>query len=81
MNLDDYLKQTRQNQTEFGHVLTPPASQALVSQWIRGVTRITLAYALQIERQTDGQVTPQDCSDMYLKTGSTRSRPVEPASA
>lgn len=66
MHLDKYLKQEQESQTGFGAELEPPASQALVSQWVRGVTRITLAYALQIEKLTCGKVTPQDCADMYI---------------
>jgi len=65
MHLDEHLKNTGQRQSDFGASLHPPATQALVSQWVRGVTRVTLAYALQIERVTQGQVTPQDCADMY----------------
>ncbi|MFJ2989979.1 hypothetical protein ACIPF8_19100 [Collimonas sp. NPDC087041] len=37
-----------------------------MSQWILGKTRITLDYALQIEPETGGLVTPQDCADMYV---------------
>lgn len=65
MHLQEHLKHAGISQHEFGQGLTPPASQALVSQWLRGVTRITLDYALQIERKSNGQVTPQDCADLY----------------
>jgi len=65
MQLEEHLKETKQSQGDFGKRLTPPASQGLVSQWVRGVTRITLDYALQIERETAGAVTPQDCADMF----------------
>lgn len=65
MHLDKYLNDAAQSQTDFGLHLVPPASQGLVSQWVRGVTRITLDYALQIERVTKGAVTPQDCADMF----------------
>jgi DNA-binding transcriptional regulator YdaS (Cro superfamily) len=65
MQLHSYLKETGISQGEFGQRLTPIASQGLVSQWIRGKTRITLAYALQIEEATDGKVTPKDCGDMF----------------
>lgn len=68
MHLKDHLKATKQTQGDFGKRLTPPASQGLVSQWIRGETRVTLDYALQIERETDNEVTTQDCADMYLDT-------------
>lgn len=65
MHLDAHLKQVGLSQGDFGAQLNPPASQALVSQWIRGVTRVTLEYALQIERLSEGNVLPQDCADMY----------------
>lgn len=73
MHLDEYLKEVSQSQSEFGGQLNPPASQGLVSQWTRGITRITLDYALQIERVTEGRVTPQDCADMYGESPSRRS--------
>jgi len=80
MHLDEYLKEASQSQKEFGDQLHPPASQGLVSQWIRGITRITLDYALQIERSTAGRVTPQDCADMYGESHSRRSAPTHVAS-
>lgn len=66
MHLETHLKDSGQSQSVFGARLVPPASQGLVSQWVRGVTRITLDYALQIERETGGAVTPQDCADMFV---------------
>ncbi len=74
MHLDKYLNDAGQSQAEFGSQLVPPASQGLVSQWVRGITRVTLDYALQIERTTGGAVTPQDCADMY-KGVPTRTSP------
>lgn len=68
MNISSYLKNTGSSQASFGAQLMPQASQALVSQWVRGVTRITLDYALQIERVTQGTVSPQDCADMFVPT-------------
>ncbi|WP_194720796.1 hypothetical protein [Noviherbaspirillum malthae] len=65
MHLDDYLQAEGISQGDFGKKLIPPASQGLVSQWIRGITRITLDYALQIQGATDNKVAPQDCADMY----------------
>lgn len=65
MHLDKYLKEASLSQSDFGSRLVPPASQGLISQWVRGITRITLDYALQIERESSGAVTPQDCADMY----------------
>lgn len=71
MQLDEYLKSTGQRQSDFGAALHPPATQALVSQWVRGVTRVTLAHALQINKVTNGQVTPQDCADMYRRASAS----------
>lgn len=65
MQLHSYLKKTGQSQGEFGQRLIPVASQGLVSQWIRGKTRITLDYALQIESVTGSEVTPKDCAEMF----------------
>lgn len=68
MHLSNYLEARGVSQANFGAELEPPASQSLVNQWLRGVTRITLAYALEIERKTEGNVTPQDCADMYTRS-------------
>lgn len=73
MHLDKHLKETGQSQAAFGGRMDPPVSQGLVGQWCRGVTRITLKYALQIEKETDGAVTPKDCDDMFVDPGSRQS--------
>lgn len=65
MNLTEYRKNKKLTQTEFGSLLTPTASQALVSQWERGETRITLDYAVQIDRITEHEVSCEDCNSMY----------------
>lgn len=65
MRLTEYRKKTGQSQDAFGALLVPPASQALVSQWERGITRITLDYAVQIEKVSKSEVTPEDCNAMY----------------
>lgn len=65
MHLADFRKETKHSQEAFGALLSPPASQALVSQWERGITRITLDYAVQIERVSEHQVTAEDCHNMY----------------
>lgn len=67
MHLKNYLKTARQIQSDFGQQLSPPVSQGLVSQWLRGRTRITLHYALQIKAATGGQVSPQELNTMYAK--------------
>jgi DNA-binding transcriptional regulator YdaS (Cro superfamily) len=66
MHLNLHLKETGQTQAAFGQRLIPTASQGLVGQWLRGVTRITLHYALEIKRESGGAVTPQDCADMFI---------------
>ena len=68
MHLETHLKETGQSQAAFGGRLNPPASQGLVSQWIRGVTRITLHYSIEIVRESGGAVSPQDCADMYIES-------------
>lgn len=72
MHLDKHLEEEGKSQGAFGAELVPPASQSLVSQWVRGETRITLAYALEIQRKSNGKVTPQDCADMYRGRGVDR---------
>jgi DNA-binding transcriptional regulator YdaS (Cro superfamily) len=76
MRLDEYLKLASSSQSEFGASLVPPASQGLVSQWIRGVTRVTLEYAIQIENRTGGQVTPKDCAEMFADSIPHAAQPV-----
>jgi DNA-binding transcriptional regulator YdaS (Cro superfamily) len=81
MTLDEYLKEASLSQSEFGGELSPPASQALISQWVRGITRVTLDYALQIERVTNGRVTPQDCADMFRDPNTRRAGPPQQLSS
>jgi len=65
MRLDDYLKEQKISQTAFGGLLSPPVTQSLVSQWIRGTARVTLEQALQIEAITAGAVTPKSLAEMH----------------
>lgn len=65
MHLTDYRKKKKLTQAAFGSRLSPVASQALVSQWERGETRITLDYAIQIDRATKHQVSCADCNAMF----------------
>jgi DNA-binding transcriptional regulator YdaS (Cro superfamily) len=65
MHLTEYRKKKKQTQAEFGALLSPPASQGLISQWERGETRITLNYAVQIDRVTKRQVSCEDCDSMF----------------
>lgn len=65
MDLTQYRKNKKVSQAAFGALLTPPASQGLVSQWERGETRITLDYAVQIDHVTSHEVSCEDCKAMY----------------
>jgi DNA-binding transcriptional regulator YdaS (Cro superfamily) len=65
MHLAEHRKKTGQSQADFGVRLVPPASQALISQWERGTTRITLDYAVQIDHVTEHEVSCEDCNAMY----------------
>lgn len=67
MHLDEYRKEKKLSQKQFGLLLAPPASPSLVSQWECAITRITLDYSLEIFRVTDGLVTGADCSAMFAK--------------
>lgn len=66
MRIDEYREKKRLSQKRFGEMLEPLAPQSLVSQWEVGTTRITLSYALDIQRKTDNEVTPEDCESMYV---------------
>ncbi|KKB61528.1 hypothetical protein WM40_22565 [Robbsia andropogonis] len=65
MRLDEYLKASGTSQAAFAAKFTPPLSQGLVSQWLRGKTRITLDQAIQIRELSDGKVTVDDCAAMF----------------
>jgi DNA-binding transcriptional regulator YdaS (Cro superfamily) len=65
MRLDDYLREHKLTQAQLGAKLNPPVSQAQVSQWVRGITRVTLEQALQIDGVTGGLVSPAECAALY----------------
>lgn len=65
MRVDQYLEEVGLTQAAFASRLVPPVTQSLVSQWVRGRTRITLEQALAIEGMTGGKVSPRDCAEMY----------------
>lgn len=65
MNLTEYLNRHGISQAEFGALYSPPASQSLVSQWCKGVTRMTLQRALETVRLTAGEVSAEDCAAMF----------------
>lgn len=70
MRLDAYMRENRLTQAALGALLSPPVSQSLVSQWFRGVTRITLEQAVQIQKLTSGLVTPEECALVHAPTSS-----------
>lgn len=64
MHLKTYLAESKLSQAAFGALLVPAVTQSLVSQWLRGEARVTLSQAVQIEKITEGQVTPAELSDL-----------------
>lgn len=63
MDLKSWLSETGTSQAEFAEKVkaaTGRCSQALVSQWLRGVTRITRDQAVAIEAATGGAVTKEE---------------------
>ena len=67
MKLGDLIDSKGITQADLGGMLTPPVSQSLVSQWINGITRITLARALEIEEVTDKEVTVRECFELVVR--------------
>ncbi|MGR6078514.1 helix-turn-helix domain-containing protein [Achromobacter sp. CSND-B12] len=65
MRLDQYLRAAKMTQSAFGEKLDPPVTQGTVSHWCQGRTRVSLAYSIQIERLTQGKVSPSDCAQMF----------------
>jgi DNA-binding transcriptional regulator YdaS (Cro superfamily) len=65
MQLQTWRKNAGISQSAFGELLIPPITQAQVSQYELGVTRITLEYALQIDRLSNGSITPKECADLF----------------
>ncbi|CAH1387048.1 hypothetical protein NTGM5_480044 [Candidatus Nitrotoga sp. M5] len=62
MKLNEYLITT--SQAKLGSLLN--VSQSVVSQWVRGETRITAERAIQIEKVTKGQVSREELRpDLY----------------
>lgn len=70
MHLSAWLRAKKVSQSEFGEKLKPPVSQGLVSQWVRGATRMTLTYSLQTQKITNNDVSPADCESMFVKASS-----------
>jgi DNA-binding transcriptional regulator YdaS (Cro superfamily) len=66
MRLDEYLRDHGETQSDFAERLDPPVTQGLVSQWVLGTTRISLARALEIETLTNNEVTARDCAAMFV---------------
>ena len=68
MPLDHYLTKRRISQSDFGALLEPPVTQGAISQWVQGVTRVSLHRALEIQARTKGAVTVKDCASMFGRT-------------
>lgn len=65
MHLRRWLKESKTTQKKLGSLLTPPCEQALVWQWLTGMTRIDLSRALQIVTLTKGKVTAEELEKMH----------------
>lgn len=67
MKLSEYLGTT--SQAELGSLLN--VSQSVVSQWLRGETRITAERAIQIEKATNGKVSREELRpDLFERNNS-----------
>lgn len=63
MNLSDYRTANGISQARFAELLTAagsPATQALISQWEKGSTKVTAERVAKIEEATAGAVTRHD---------------------
>ncbi|SAK53346.1 hypothetical protein AWB78_01317 [Caballeronia calidae] len=79
MRLDEYLKDQKLSQAALAALLQPPVTQSLVSQWIRGMVRMNLDQAVQIEEISNGAVTPRDLAEMFVPDARVnRSQPALP---
>lgn len=67
MRIDEFRNHKNLSQEAFGALLSPPASQSLVSQWENGVTKITLDRALEIEDMSGGLITARECQQMFRR--------------
>lgn len=67
MKLSEYLATT--SQAELGSLLN--VSQSVVSQWLRGETRITAERAIQIEKATNGKVSREELRPDLFERAST----------
>lgn len=76
MDLNEFLTKHALTQSQFGQKFDPPVSQGLVHQWLKGITNITLARALQIERITNGEVSVHDCASIH-KTHSAKTSTIK----
>lgn len=65
MTLNEWMKEHGVSQAALGAMLSPPVLQNHVSKWLLGSVRVTLEQALQIQRITNGVITPADCADLH----------------
>lgn len=65
MNPAEYVAEKNLSQQDFAACFDPPVSQGLVSQWFRGVTRMTLQQAIQASRFSEGAITVEECAELF----------------
>lgn len=65
MTPSEYVSSRGISQKQFGQLFNPPVSQGLVSQWFRGVTKMTLEQALQAVSFSAGQITAEECASLF----------------
>jgi response regulator of citrate/malate metabolism len=65
MTPSEYVSSRGISQKQFGQLFNPPVSQGLVSQWFRGVTKMTLEQALQAVSFSDNQITAEECASLF----------------
>lgn len=65
MTPSEYAANQGISQKQFGQLFNPPVSQGLVSQWFRGVTKMTLEQALQAVAFSGGQISAEECANLF----------------
>lgn len=65
MTPSEYAASQGLSQKQFGQLFNPPVSQGLVSQWFRGVTKMTLDQALQAVTFSAGMITAEECASLF----------------
>jgi response regulator of citrate/malate metabolism len=65
MSPSEYVANQGISQKQFGQLFNPPVSQGLVSQWFRGITKMTLDQALQAVTFSAGKITAEECAGLF----------------